>query len=87
MCRGKTKYIFNDIYDIIVKQIVYADVVHHVLYCIAMQLVENSLLCCWPLLCFINKLFSYYFLENAFIGYGFYFRREVVPYFNAMVKY
>ena len=43
---GKTKYIINDIYDIIVKQIVYTDVVHHVLYSIAMQLVENSLYNC-----------------------------------------
>ena len=36
MFSGKTKYIINDIYDIIVKQIVYTDVVHHVLYSIAM---------------------------------------------------
>ena len=87
VCSGKTKYIINDIYDIIVKQIVYTDVVHHVLYSIAMQLVENSLYYCLPLLCFIDKLFSYYLLENAFIGYGFCFRREVVPFFNAMVKF
>ena len=87
MCSGKTKYIINYIYVLIFKQIVYTDVVHHVLHSIAMQLVENSLYYCLPLLCFINKLFSYYLLENAFTGYGFYFRREVVPYFNAMVKY
>ena len=87
MCSGKTKYIINDIYDIIVRQIVYTDVVHHVLCSIAMQLVENSLYYCYLLLCFINTLFSYYLLENAFISYGFYFRREVVPYFNAMIKY
>ena len=31
MCSGKTKYIINDIYDIIVRQIVYTDVIHHVL--------------------------------------------------------
>ena len=43
MSSGKTKYIINDIYDIIVKQIVYTDVVHHVLYNITMKLVENSL--------------------------------------------
>ena len=42
MCSGKTKYIINDIYDIIVKQIVYTDVVHHVLCSIAMQLVETA---------------------------------------------
>ena len=81
MSSGKTKYIINYIYDIIVKQIVYTDVVHHVLYNITMQLVENSLCC------FINKHFSYNHLEFVFIGYGFYLRREVVPYFNAMVKY
>ena len=46
VCSGKTKYIINDIYDIIVRQIVYTDVVHHVLCCIAMQLVENSLYYC-----------------------------------------
>ena len=81
MSSGKTKCIINDIYDIIVKQIVCTDVEHRILYNITMQLVENSLLC------FINKLFSCYLLEFAFIGYEFYFRREVVPYFNAMVKY
>ena len=32
MSKGKTKYIINYIYDIIVKQIVYADVVHRVSY-------------------------------------------------------
>ena len=42
MSSGKTKYIINDIYDIIVKQIVYNDAVHRVLYNITMQLVENS---------------------------------------------
>ena len=46
VCSGKTEYIINDIYDIIVKQIVYTDVVHHVLYSIAMQLVENNLYYC-----------------------------------------
>ena len=50
MSSGKIRYIINDIYDIIVMQLVYTDVVHRV-------------------------------------SYGFYFRREVVPYFNAMVKY
>ena len=40
---GMTKYIINDIYDVIVKQIVYTDVVHLVSYNITMQLVENSL--------------------------------------------
>ena len=44
MSRGKTKYIINDIYDIIVKQIVYTVVVHRVSYNITMQLVENSLI-------------------------------------------
>ena len=43
MSSGKTKYIINDIYDIIVKQIVYTDVVHRVSCNIGMQLVENSL--------------------------------------------
>ena len=46
VCSGKTKYIINDIYDVIVKHIVYTDVDHHVLYSIAMQLVENSLYYC-----------------------------------------
>ena len=32
MSSGKTMYIINDIYDIIVKQIVYTDVVHPVSY-------------------------------------------------------
>ena len=48
MCSGKIKYIINDIYDIIVKKIVYTDVVHSVSYNITMQLVENSL--CYVLL-------------------------------------
>ena len=43
MSSGKTKYIIDDIHDIIVKQIVYTDVAHRVSYNIAMQLVENSL--------------------------------------------
>ena len=45
MCSGKTKYIINDIYDIIVSQIVYTkhDVVHHVLCSIAMQLLMMNL--------------------------------------------
>ena len=47
MCSGKTKYIINDIYDTIVRQIVYTDVVHHVLCSIAIQLVENSLYYCY----------------------------------------
>ena len=34
---GITKYIINDIYDIIAKQIVYTDVVHRVSYNITMQ--------------------------------------------------
>ena len=78
MSSGKTKYIINYIYDIIVQQIVYTDVVHHVLYNITMQLVENSL--------YYGSLISLNF-EFAFIGYGSYFRREVVPYLNAMVKH
>ena len=46
VCSGETKYIINYIYDIIVKQIVYTDVVHHVSCSKAMQLVENSLYYC-----------------------------------------
>ena len=42
MSSGKTKYIINDICDIFVKQIVYTDVVHHVLYNMTMQLVETA---------------------------------------------
>ena len=43
MSSGKTKYIINDIYDIIVKEVVYTDVVHRVSYNLATQLVEDSL--------------------------------------------
>ena len=39
---GKTKYINNYIYHVIVRQIVYADVVHRVSYNVTMLLVENS---------------------------------------------
>ena len=42
MSIGKTKYIINDIYVIIAKQIVYTDVVHHVSCNITMQVVKTA---------------------------------------------
>ena len=56
MCSGKTKYIINDIYDIIVKQLVRTDVVHRVSYNITMQLVENSHSHCYA------TLISFFFI-------------------------
>ena len=87
MSSDKTKYIINDIYDITVKPIVHTDVVHRVLYNIAMQSVKNTFIIVSHCYVSLISFFSYYLPEFAFIGYGFYFRREVVPYFNAMVKY
>ena len=61
MSSGKTKYLINDIYDIIVKQIVYTDVVHHVLYNITMQLGKTAFIidshCYVSLISFFHIIF------------------------------
>ena len=83
MSSGITKYIINDIYDVIVILMLF------IVYCITfiMQLVQIAFIIdsrCYVLLISIILII---FDELVFIGYGFYFWRIVVPHFNTVIKY
>ena len=80
MSSGKTKYIINDIYDIIVKQIVYTYIVHCVSNNITMQLVDKWTAFIIDSHCYLTLIgFFLLIFLNLLI---FYFRREVFPYLN-----